>query len=125
MSFFRRVSLVLCFLTLVSLAAYPQGVRFDSIALGVQSPSSQNAVVVKNPVINVCSTSATSVATCATNRITTYSSLTLATPCAATAQVVLTNTSTCVNVGDNYGNFGFFVPAGTFKFSVAGTNAIS
>lgn len=123
----RRISLILFLLTVAAVSSFAQGVRFDNIAVSVQSPSSVQAVVVRNPVIHVCDGTAgvvTDIASCAAHPVSTYTSATLGTACGPTVPIVLTNTSTCVAQGDNYGNFGFWVPAGTVKFSVTGTGAI-
>lgn len=53
-----------------------------------------------------------------TNKATTYSSSTLATPCSTSIQIVLAGTSTCVGTTDNRGNWGAWVSPANYDFTV-------
>lgn len=53
-----------------------------------------------------------------TNKVNTYTDVTLATPCSTATQVVLDGTSTCVATSDAKGNYGFYIGAGTFDYTI-------
>jgi hypothetical protein len=53
-----------------------------------------------------------------TNYATTYTSLTLGTPCANTTQVVLQGSSTCQATSDAFGNLGVYTNGGTYSFTL-------
>lgn len=60
-----------------------------------------------------------------TNFITTYTDLTLATPCPTNTQIVLQGSSTCQATTDNFGNGGFYIAnSGTYSITVT-VNGVS
>lgn len=84
----------------------------------VQSSLSNPGVIstVPSALINICAFPANAVP--CTNKATTYTSQTLATPCSTSIQIVLAGTNTCVGTTDARGNWGVWVPAGTYDFTI-------
>lgn len=69
-----------------------------------------------NATINFCTSPANAVP--CTNKATTYTSITLGTSCPSNQQIVLAGTTNCVATTDQYGNWGVWVAAGTYAFTI-------
>jgi hypothetical protein len=110
----------LCILVLSGMA-FSQGTRIDNFT---QSTSSSLAlgltvmVPLASPAVNFCGYPATIVSGVCTNKVTTYTDVTLATPCISTQQIVLAGTSSCTSAGDGQGNWGVWVPPGTYTYTL-------
>lgn len=109
-------------------AALAQGGRFDGIAQSTTTVGAATVVVpLPGATITACShpaTGQTSTTPC-TNKITTYTDATLGSACPTTTQVVLAGTSSCVAAADAQGNYGFWVPAGGYDYSICASGACS
>jgi hypothetical protein len=110
------------FLFLLSAAALSaQGYRFDSQVsqevLTSQILNTTNVIVVPAaPQIAFCAFPANAVP--CTNKATTYTSVTLGTPCSVSTQIVLTGTSSCVASPDAQANWGVWVPSGQYSYTI-------
>ena len=115
---------LLFLMLLFALPAFGQGVRFGE-QQPVTSVQTSGGVLysVPNATINWCNFPANGVP--CTNKATTYSGITLATPCSTSTQVTLTGSSNCVATTDPYGNWGVWVAAGTYTFTITIPNGNS
>ena len=98
-------------------SAFAQGIRLDSTV--TQAASGANAgfiMIPANPQIAFCNFPANSVP--CTNRATTFTSNTLATPCNTSTQIVLTGTTSCVASPDAQGNWGVWAAAGQYAYTI-------
>lgn len=105
----------LLFLLLFCASAFGQGFRVDlpPIINGQGKP-------VANVQVTVC-TSGASGFPCSPQS-STFTDITLGTPCGAGFQVTLTNTSICQATSDSLGNAGFWIAPGTYKYTLTGPN---
>lgn len=104
---------------LLSAAAFAQGARWDSVASTTKGIQGQTVTApIPNPIITVCTAAATGIP--CSPQVTTYTDSTLVTPCAGSTQVTLPGSSLCQSTGDSQGNYGFWVPAGNYTYSVSG-----
>jgi hypothetical protein len=71
---------------------------------------------VPNAVINFCASP--NIGVPCVNKATTYTDITLGTSCPSSTQIVLAGTNNCVGTTDGYGNWGVWVAAGTYTFTV-------
>ena len=114
----RRIVWLLGILFLSVLPAYGQtGTRFGdgNPVLSAQIPGGPVSVV-SNAVINFCNSP--NIGVPCVNKATTYTDITLATPCSTSTQIVLAGTSNCVGTTDGFGNWGVWVPAGTYTYTI-------
>ena len=107
-----------------------QGARWDlggpvagvSTYVNQPSPTGQNAnyLVTFGPVtLNWCSYPANSIqGTPCTNFATTYTDLTLGTPCATNQPIVLQNSTTCQSSSDSLGNLGVYAASGNYSYTL-------
>lgn len=107
--------------------SYAQGVRFgDSnptqTAVTVPGTSGQLVKIVPNAVISFCGATANAVP--CTNQVLTYTDATLTTPCQGGTQVVLAGTQNCIGTTDSLGNWGVWVPSGSYSYTIT-SNGIS
>lgn len=121
----RRILLIFALLVPSLLCA--QGYRFDSQisqeTLTSVVPNTTNVLSVPSSAqVAFCNFPANAVP--CTNKATTYTSVTLGTPCSTSTQIVLTNTSTCVASPDAQQNWGVWVAAGQYAYTITigGTN---
>ena len=109
--------LLLLVLFLIPLSAQAQGVRVGDNPQVTSSPISGGQLfAVANANISFCSHPANAVP--CTNKATTYTDITLGTPCSTSTQIVLAGTSTCVANSDGLGNWGVWVAAGTYDYTI-------
>jgi hypothetical protein len=95
------------------------GVRYDSQVTQAQLTSISQVPVVTvpaNPIIAFCNAPASG-APC-TNLATTYTDDTLGTACPTNAQIVLSGTNTCVASPDAENNWGVWVAAGQYTYTI-------
>lgn len=97
---------------LLSGMAFAQGVRYDSVALNPRGAPIPNAT------ITLCSGTATG--TPCSPAATSFTDITLGTGCASGFPVVLQGQTSCQATTDGNGNFGFWLNAGTYKYSISG-----
>ena len=106
-------------LALFSVPAFGQGpgIRFGD-QQPVQSGQTPGGPIysVPNATINFCNSPANG-SPC-TNKAVTYTDITLTTACPSSQQVVLSTTNNCVATTDSYGNWGVWVQAGTYTFTI-------
>ena len=109
---------------LFALPAFGQGSRVgdDRPVQSVQTPGGP-IFSVPNATINICNNPANGVP--CTNKANTYTDITLATQCPTSTQVVLAGTSNCVGTSDQYGNWGAWVPSGTYSYTITIPNGNS
>jgi hypothetical protein len=109
----------LLLLLLAAAGSSAQGFRFDSQVQqqGTVAGITNVVVVPANPTISFCNFPANAVP--CTNKATTYTSVTLGTPCSTSTQIVLTNTTSCVANPDLQGNWGVWVPAGQYSYTIS------
>ncbi|MGH9343150.1 MAG: hypothetical protein ACRD19_05250 [Terriglobia bacterium] len=115
----KKLLLLLCLSVSIASA---QAVRVDpspATTIAATSPSS----FVKPPIlalpfanVSVCQYPANGVP--CTNYATTYTDQTEATACPTTSQITLAGTTTCTSTSDGQGNFGFWIPAGLYAYTV-------
>lgn len=108
-------------------SAFAQGYRLDSQIsqelLTTQITNATNVLTIpSSPAVSFCAFPANAVP--CTNKATTYTSVTLGTPCATSTQITLTNTNTCVASPDSAGNWGAWVASGQYSYTItiAGLN---
>lgn len=116
--FYTKFALCLLVIFLAQFAHSQTGIRWDLGAPGsagaVTTASSGGlpALLAQPGVqLNWCDYPANAVP--CTNFATTYTSLTLGTPCSNTTQVVLQGSSSCQTTGDNFGNLGVYTALNT------------
>lgn len=101
----------LLLLLLLSSAALGQTNRFDSQALGPKGP-------LPNVIVSVCAGTASGIP--CSPQIQTYTDATLATQCTIGSPVTPAGSSICSGTSDALGNYGFWLPAGVYKYSLTG-----
>ena len=112
----KRLLLLLGILC-IALPAFGQAVRFgDQQSVTSIQTSGGPIYSVPNATINWCNFPANG-APC-TNKALTYTDITLTTPCSTATQVTLSGSSSCVATTDPYGNWGVWVQAGTYTFTI-------
>lgn len=93
------------------------GVRFDSQVTQTAPVATTTFVVVPtNPIVRFCNAPANGVP--CSNLATTYTDATLGTPCSTSTQIVLAGTTTCVASPDAENNWGVWVAAGQYAYTV-------
>ena len=104
-------------LLLFSVPTFGQGIRFGD-QQPVQSAQTPGGPIysVPNATINFCNSPANGVP--CTNKITTYTDITLTTACPTSTQVVLSGTNSCVASTDQYGNWGVWISPGVYTFTI-------
>lgn len=112
-----RKFLALVLFLIPSLAA-AQGFRVTSqvIQQGTVGTSTNAVVLPANPIIAFCNFPANAVP--CTNKATTYTNATLATPCATSTQIVLDATTSCVASPDAQNNWGVWVALGQYAYTI-------
>jgi hypothetical protein len=116
--------LALLFFLLSSIAAAqgvgarvgPNNVLQQATVAGI----SNVVVTASSPIIHFCAHPANAVP--CTNYATTYTDATLGTPCSTSTQIVLDGTNTCVGTPDQYTNWGVWVPAGNYDYTITLSN---
>jgi hypothetical protein len=95
-----------------------QGARFDSNVLqqGTIGTATNAVLIPSGAIIKFCSYPANGVP--CTNLATTYTSVTLATACPTSTQITLAGTNTCVSNTDTQGNWGVWVAADLYAYTV-------
>jgi hypothetical protein len=108
----KRLALFL----ILTAAAYGQGFRTDSNVLTTNGnvPSGAKAPVMTVPgsTLSVCSDAACSISA------TTYSDITMSTPCPSDKPITLPGSTTCVASADSLGRFGFWTASSTFYYKI-------
>lgn len=114
----KHLLLALLFVFSIAATASAQGVRFDSqVSQQATVGVTTNVVTIpQSPVISVCASPANAVP--CTNKATTYTDSTLGTPCSTSTQLVLSGTSTCVTSPDAQNNWGVWVSAGQYTYTI-------
>lgn len=114
----KHLLLALLFVFSIAATASAQGVRFDSqVSQQATVGVTTNVVTIpQSPVISVCASPANAVP--CTNKATTYTDSTLGTPCSTSTQLVLSGTSTCVTSPDAQNNWGVWVAAGQYTYTI-------
>jgi len=97
-------------------AAMAQGFRIGDAQSVSSSLTTPGVISTLQATINICTSPANAVP--CTNKATTYTDVTLGTPCATSAQVVLAGTSTCVAGTDSRGNWGAWVASGNYDYTI-------
>jgi hypothetical protein len=122
-----RGLLFLVVLLAVCGSALGQGFRFDSQIsaemLTSAIPGTTNVLVIPSTAqVAFCNFPANAVP--CTNKATTYTSVTLGTPCSTSTQIVLTGTTSCVASPDAQQNWGVWVPSGQYSYTatIGGSN---
>jgi hypothetical protein len=99
------------------LSTLGQGFRMgDSFPITSSLTTPGQISTVSGSVINICTFPANAVP--CTNKATTYTSVTLGTPCSTSTQIVLAGTNSCVGTTDPRGNWGAWVAAGNYDFTI-------
>lgn len=118
-----KTKLAVAFLILLGIggSTFAQGFRVDSTTVQEVSttvvPGINNVLSIPaSAQVAFCNSPANAVP--CTNKATTFTSISLGTPCSTSTQIVLTGTSSCVASPDANGNFGFWVAAGTYAYTV-------
>ncbi len=102
----------LIFFLLFASSAAAQGVRFSATVTQQTTVNGVNTVTLPaNPQVAFCAHPANAVP--CTNKATTYTDQTLATPCSTSTQIVRDGTTTCVASPDAQNNFGFWFAPNT------------
>ena len=116
---------IFAFLILASTAG-AQAYRFDSqvsqagpAIAGVGTP----VVIPANPVVVMCNSPANAVP--CSNKATTYTDSTGTTPCPTSTQIVLVGTTTCVTNPDAQNNWGVWLAAGSYAYTITLPNGSS
>jgi hypothetical protein len=113
----RKILLGLALLLAVSPFCFGQGFSVGHgfpISAALNTPGVISTV--PGSLISICAHPANGVP--CTNKATTYTSITLGTPCSTSTQLVLAGTSTCVANTDPHGNWGAWVAHGTYDFTI-------
>ena len=113
----KRILIIMAMVCAFAPFARAQGVRFgdQSSVTSVQTPGGP-IFSVPNASISFCSSPANAVP--CTNKVTTYTDITLTTPCSTSTQVTLSGSSSCVATTDQFGNWGVWVPSGTYSYTI-------
>src|SRR5215469_15931549 len=97
-----------------------QGSRYDNFIWQTTRISGNDVFIpVPNASVKLCNSPANRVP--CTNLVQTFTDITMSVPCALTQQVVLGHGSSCQGTTDQNGAFGFWVPAGTYDYTVSTT----
>lgn len=114
----RKLSFLCALVCLFAVCAFAQsGVRYgDGQQISSATVSGGPLFSVPSPIINFCNYPANAVP--CTNKVTTYTDITLGTSCPTSTQLVLAGTSNCVGRGDLFGNWGVWVPSGTYSYTI-------
>ena len=115
-----RLKWLLFFLFVLCGTSYAQtGVRFTSQVTeqGTIATVTTAVVLPQNPIINFCSAPANGVP--CTNLATTYTDDTLGTACPSATQIVLDGTNRCVSTPDAQNNWGVWVAAGQYTYTIS------
>lgn len=97
--------------------AYSQGVRIGDnypVTSSITTPGQISTV--SGSIVNICNFPANGVP--CTNKATTYTSITLGTPCSTSTQIVLAGTSACIGSTDARGNWGAWVASANYDFTI-------
>lgn len=126
---------ILAVLALLSGMAFGQGVRFGDgqpiwttvstssfPSIGIFSGSFPLIGAIPSALVSFCNAPANAVP--CTNKATTYTDSTLATPCSTSTQIVLAGTSSCVALTDSSGNWGVWAAPGQYTYTVT-VNGVS
>lgn len=117
---------LILFAILFPVTLYGQGYRFDS-QVTAEVVTSAIPVLSAAGVANILTIpSSVQVAFCSfpanavpcTNKATTYTSVTLGTPCSTSTQITLTGSTTCVASPDAQQNWGVWVPSGQYSYTL-------
>lgn len=114
---FKKWLLGAALLLVASPFCFGQGIRIGdnfpiSTALTTPGPISTSPA----SLIRICTFPANAVP--CTNLATTFTSITLGTPCSTSTQITLHGTNTCVATTDNFGNWGAWIGPGTYDFTI-------
>jgi hypothetical protein len=113
----KKLLWIIPILFLFSFQTQAQGQRYGDSSPVLSSPTPGGPIYsVANAGISFCSHPANAVP--CTNKVTTYTDITLTTPCSTSTQLTLIGSSTCVGKADGYGNWGVNVPTGTYDYTV-------
>jgi hypothetical protein len=113
----RRLLIAAALFFLGSTVASAQGIRMgDNFPITSSLVTPGQVSTVTNAIINICTFPANAVP--CTNKATTYTSVTLGTPCSTSTQIVLAGTSSCIATTDGRGNWGAWVAVGNYDFTV-------
>ena len=100
---------------------FAQGFRFDSQVsaevLTTVVPNATNVLTIPSSVQVAFCNFPNNAVPC-TNKATTYTSVTLATPCSTSTQIVLVGSSSCVASPDAQQNWGVWVAAGNYSYTL-------
>lgn len=121
---YSRHFLIFLAILAISPAAFSQGISFgdQSPVFQVQAPGGI-VYSVPSSQINFCNSPAN--ATPCSNKVTTYTDATLATPCPTSNQIVLEGTTNCVANTDLFGQWRVWVPAGNYSYTITLPNGSS
>ena len=113
----KKLLFLFALLCALPAAIHAQGLRYgdNSQIIAVATPGGP-LLSVPGSVISWCNSPANAVP--CTNKATTYTDITLSTPCATSTQVVLLATTSCVGKTDSYGNWGVWIAPGTYTYTV-------
>jgi len=104
--------------------SFGQGSRFSSQvtqAASIPNIASVFVIIPPVPIINWCAHPANAVP--CTNKVTTYTTAALTTPCSTSTQIVLDGTTSCVANPDSQNNWGVWVGPGAYDYTITiGTN---
>lgn len=106
----KRLIFALLSLTAV---AFAQGGRYDHVS---DTVISRYVMVIPNATIAICAHPGNA-APC-TNYATTYTDITLVHKCNSNAQIVQQGVTSCTSKSDAQGNFGVWVPPGTYDYTM-------
>jgi hypothetical protein len=102
---------------LCSIPVFAQGIRIgDNMPISSATTPGGPLSAAENALISFCSFPGN--ASPCTNKAVTFTDQTLTTACPSSTQVVLATTNTCVGTTDGYGNWGVWVAAGNYSFTV-------
>jgi hypothetical protein len=114
----------LLLLLLFAIPLYGQGARFEGNVVQVATIAGFTDVLtfVSTAQVTLCTYPANAVP--CTNKATTYTLPTLATACSTAQQLTLPGSNSCTSSTDAFGNWGVWIPSGTFSYTItiAGVN---
>lgn len=112
----KRLAL-LALLMCVAIPAFGQGIRFgDGVPVISGQVPAGPIYTVPNAGISFCNSPAVNVP--CTNRATTYTDATDTSACPTNQQITLVGSNSCVGTTDSFGNWGVWVPAGTYTYTI-------
>jgi hypothetical protein len=118
-----RPLLIGVLLFVCALPAYPQGSRVQGPISTTTALGSINVLIpVSSGTVNFCAYP--NIGIPCVNLVTTYTDATLGTPCSTFMQVVLDGTNVCTSTTDSQGNWGVWVPAGNYTYTVTSSAGI-